>query len=40
VCWHRETQRESKFKWWDIDVMMIVTANNRDLTSLENRCAG
>jgi len=39
VRWHRETYQESRFKWWDIDVMKIVTANTGgklDFTSLHD----
>jgi len=39
VRWHRETYRESKFKWWECDVMKIVTANTGgklDFTTLQD----
>ena len=39
VRWHRETYKESQFKWWDIDVMRVVTANTGgklDFTTLED----
>jgi len=39
VRWHRETYQESRFKWWDIDVMKIVTANTGgklDFTTLHD----
>jgi len=39
LAWHRETYRESKFRWWDTDVMAIVTYNTWgrvDFTTLEH----
>jgi len=39
LAWHRETYREAKFRWWDLDVMSIVTYNTWgrvDFTTLKH----